>query len=66
MQQNTTGTTGKRRKCAPWATYINKIKLINYQSLSIIAYRHATTNLKSLSLVTDVKKINIFLRMVKN
>jgi hypothetical protein len=28
--------------------------------------RHAFTNLKSLSLVTDVKKINISLRIVKN
>jgi len=28
--------------------------------------RHASTNLKSLSLVTDVQKINISLRMVKN
>ena len=28
--------------------------------------RHATANLKSLYLVTDVKKINISLRMVKN
>ena len=28
--------------------------------------RHASTNLKILSLVTDAKKINISLRMVKN
>jgi len=28
--------------------------------------RHATTNPKSLSIVTEVKKINISLRMVKN
>jgi len=50
--------------CSTVTTKLGRVSRINTKHNKY--NRHASTNLKSLSLVTDVKKINIFLRMVKN
>ena len=50
--------------CCTATTKLGRVRRINTKHNKY--NRHASTDLKSLSLVTDIKKINISLRMVRN